>query len=255
MQPTLTATETTPLARFVRIAGEAPMPRRADRAAGGTLPTRAFRYCEAATSAAALGWLVFPPIDLDLLWDGERVLWTWRGAGGWHPLSVAQAPGFRDRFDAAAPPALRGWSPPLLGALPEPGLVNLWSGLLAQSRPGWSLLVRAPANLPRIPGIELFEGLVEADAWFGPLFVNLRLTRTGVPICLRTDTPFLMVQPVPRAAHDDAALNGFAAEDGLAALTAEDWAAYDRAIVAPRRNGPCPLGRHAAEQRRRRRAA
>lgn len=255
MHPRAPMQDAEPLARFIRLAGEAPLPRRADRSAGGTLPTRAFRYCEAATSAAAFGWLVFPPIDLDLLWDGERVLWTWRGAGGWHPLSVAQAPGFRERFDAAAPEAVRGFSPPLLGALPEPGLVNLWSGLLARSRPGWSLLVRAPANLPRMPGVELYEGLLDADAWFGPLFVNLRLTRTGVPVCFRTDTPFLQVQPVPRAAHDDAALNAFAAEDGLAAMSEADWAAYERTVVAPRRDGACPLGRHAAEVRRRRRAA
>ena len=43
---------------------------RADRAAAGTMPTRAFRYCEAMTSASAFGWYVFPPITFSLMWDG-----------------------------------------------------------------------------------------------------------------------------------------------------------------------------------------
>lgn len=250
--------DATPLVRFWHVTAGAPRggrpPCRADRSAGGTLPTRAFRFCEAATSAAGFGWLVFPAIDMALLWDGREVLWTWDGAEGWHRLSMAQFPGFRDRFDAAAPEALRGWSPPLVGALPEPGLVNVWSGLLARSRPGWSLLVRPPANLPRAPGYELFEGIIEADRWFGPLFANLRLTRTDAPVEFRRDMPLFQVQPIPRIALEEAALNAFTVAEGPAALGAEDWAAYERSIVAPRRGGACPLGRDAAERRRRRRA-
>jgi hypothetical protein len=243
-----------PLVRFHAVTPGARAPRRADRAAGGTLPTRAFRHCEAATSAAGFGWHVFPAIDMALAWDGEAIRWTWRGADAWHPLTVAQFPGFRDAFDTAAPAALGGWSPPLVGALPEPGLVNIWSGLFARSRPGWSLLVRAPANLPRQAGVELYEGLVEADRWFGPLFVNLRLTRTGQPVEFRTDMPLFQVQPIPREAHGEAALSGFEVAHGLAGMAPADWAAYEASIVAPRRDGGCPLGRQAAEVRRRRRA-
>ncbi|MBR0683025.1 hypothetical protein GXW74_21210 [Roseomonas eburnea] len=242
-----------PLCRFWRVTEAGPPPRRADRSAGGTLPTRAFRYCEAATTAAGFGWLVFPPIDLAMVWDGSEIRWTWQGADGWHPLTVAQFPGFRDRFDAAAPEALRSWSPPFAGALPEPGLVNLWSGLFARSRPGWSLLLRPPANLPRPAGYEIYEGMVEADRWFGPLFVNLRLTRTHAPVEFRRDMPLFQVQPVPREAYREASLAAFAVEDGLAAFGPAEWEAYDRSIVAPRREGGCPLGRDAAAIRRRRR--
>jgi hypothetical protein len=50
-----------PTARFYRLIEQARAPRRADRSALGTLPTRAYRYCEAITSAASFGWYVFPP--------------------------------------------------------------------------------------------------------------------------------------------------------------------------------------------------
>jgi hypothetical protein len=243
-----------PLVRFHAVTAGARAPRRADRAAGGTLPTRAFRYCEAATSAAGFGWHVFPAIDMALVWDGAAIRWTWRGADAWYPLTVAQFPGFRATFDAAAPEAVRGYSPPLVGALPEPGLVNLWSGLFARSRPGWSLLLRAPANLPRAAGYEVYEGIVEADRWFGPLFVNLRLTRTDTPVEFRTDMPLFQVQPIPREAYSEASLNGFDVAEGVAGMAPDDWAAFEASVVAPRRGAGCPLGRDAAEVRRRRRA-
>ena len=46
---------------FYRMIPDAPAPQRADRSAGGMLPTRAFRYCDPVTTASAFGWYVFPP--------------------------------------------------------------------------------------------------------------------------------------------------------------------------------------------------
>jgi hypothetical protein len=87
---------------------------------------------------------------------------------------AAQFLGFAARFDAAAPPEVRGFSPPFLTALREPGTVQIWSGLIARTAPGWSLLIRLPANLPRLPGLHTYEGLVDFDRWFGPLFIDHR---------------------------------------------------------------------------------
>ncbi len=47
------ATEAT--TRFYRLIETARPPQRADRSAAGTLPTRAYRYCDAVTSATAYG--------------------------------------------------------------------------------------------------------------------------------------------------------------------------------------------------------
>ena len=61
---------------------------------GVLLPTRAFRYCEAFTSASAFGWYVFPPISFSLHWDGEDIAWSYDGAEAWYPLGRAQFPDF-----------------------------------------------------------------------------------------------------------------------------------------------------------------
>jgi hypothetical protein len=247
-------TDAEPLVRFYQVAGTGRPPQRADRSAGGTLPTRAFRYCEAVSSASGFGWLVFPPMDLKVVWDGTEIFWTWDGTQDWHRLGINQFPDFRGHFDAAAPQGLQGYSPPFIGALQEPGLLNLWSGLFARSRPGWSLLLRPPANLPRTGGHETYEGVIEADRWFGPLFVNLRLTRTHLPIEFSRDVPLFQVQPIPREALRDDSLNGFRVEAGLEAFGDAEWEDYRRSIVAPRAAGNCPIGHDATLVRRRRRA-
>lgn len=242
-----------PLARFHQLIDTARPPQRADRSAGGLLPTRAFRYCEAVTTASAFGWYVFPPMSFSLLWTGEQVAWTFDGADDWFTLGRAQFPGLSDQFDAAAPENARGYTPPFLAALPEPGVVQVWSGLLARTAPDWSLLLRPPANLPR-PGYDLFEGIVETDRWFGPLFTNVRLTRTDTPITFEADYPLFQAQPLHRTAYGDERLNDFTCEVGVGTLSTADWAAYARTAVHPGNAAARPLGHDAAQIRRRRRS-
>ncbi len=244
--------EASPLIRFHRLVDRVRMPERADRAAGGLLPTRAFRYCEAVTTASAFGWYVFPPISFSLHWDGDIISWTYDGADAWYPLAVAQFPDFSAQFDRTAPERVRGFAPPFVSALPEPGVVQIWSGLVARTRPGWSLLVRPPANLPRKGPYDLFEGIIEADRWFGPLFTNLRLTRTDVPVTFDADYPLFQAQPLHRSVYSDAALNDFVCTPGLDALSERDWDDY-AATVIKKGARPAPFGHNAGEVRRRRR--
>jgi hypothetical protein len=238
---------------FFRMVDQAPAPMRADRSALGSLPTRAFRHCDAVTTASGFGWYLYPPCDFDLFWDGAQMHWTCAGLDGWLPLGAAQFPHFRARFDAAAPEQLRDFAPPFLTAIQEPGVVQVWTGFAARTAPGWSLLVRGLANLPRHPGHEAYEGMVEADHWFGPLFSNLRLTRTDQAVSFRRDEPFLQVQPVPQLAYADALLNNPAVVEGLEAWQASKWDAYHADIVVPNADPAHLAGRYAAEARRRRR--
>ena len=242
---------TQPVMRFVRMVETAPAPRRADRAAGGTLPTRAFRYCEAATTAAALGWYVFPPMPFRLWWSGTETLWTYPGSPRWHSLDAAQFPGFRQHFDTAAPPVAKGYSPSFLGALPEPGIIQVWSGLVAQTRNDWSLVVRPPSNLPRVAGYDVLEGLVETDRWFGPLFTNIRLTRTDMVVNFNPRVPLFQVQPIQRAAYSDETVNDVVVSE-LADMHERDWQAYCRTVVTPAQVR-CPHGAYATSVRKRRR--
>src|SRR4051812_18054808 len=228
-------------------------PIRADTAVLGTLPARGFQYCEALRSASSFGWYVFPPIDFTLQWDGSQVIWTYRGAKAWYPLTSAQFPGFQATYDRQAPKHLRGFAPPFLTVLPEPGLIQLWTGLLVESAADWSILVRPPANLPRSLAFDAYEGIVESDRWFGPLFTNLRLIKTDVPIAFSTETPLVQVQPLHRSTYADDVLNHYGLVAGMEEYPAKTWAQYEETMVKPNLAPVRPIGTYAAEVRKRRR--
>jgi hypothetical protein len=242
-----------PIVRFHQLTSRGRAPMRADRSACGTLPMRAVRYCEALTSATAFGWWLFPPIDLELLWDGSDIFWRCDDAPDWMPLSPsAQLPDYAAEFDSVAPESLKGCSPPFLTALPEPGTLQLWTGLIAQTAPDWHLLVRSPANMPQTGGICLFEGIVETDHWFGPLFTNMRFTRSHTPIRLRADYPLVQVQPVPRHSYTNDTLDRMDVTPGPSELTEAHWDAYHASIVEPNSRPNRSFGAYATTARKQR---
>jgi hypothetical protein len=244
-----------PIVRFHQMTRRGRAPMRADRTACGTLPIRAVRYCEAVTSATAFGWWLFAPIDLEVMWDGTEVFWRCDEAPEWMPLMPsAQLPDYAAEFDAAAPIGLKGYSPPFLTALPEPGTLQMWTGLIAETAPDWHLLVRSPANLPGIGGLVLFEGIVESDRWFGPLFTNMRFTRSHVPVRLRADYPLVLAQPVRRDTYGSGVMDSMGVTPGPSLLTDAQWQAYYDTIVEPNTRPDRPYGAYAVASRKAKRS-
>ena len=243
----------TPLVRFHRLIDTARPPQRADRAAGGTIPTRAARFCDAAVMASSFGYYVFPPLDFSLMWDGDDIFWSHAARPDWRLVELEPYPGLSDAFDRAAPADLAGSAPPFLTRMPEPGVVQIGSGLIAQTASDWSLLVRTVANMPMPGGMVAYEGIVETDRWFGPLFSNFRLTRTHVPVHISTRLPLLQVQPLPRLLYTDDVLD--TAENGcsLAEFGSAEWEGYRRTIALPNRDPERALGGYAVAARKRRR--
>jgi uncharacterized protein DUF6065 len=245
------ASPTDPIISFYRAIAQSHTPMRADRGALGVLPTAAFQYCEAITSASSFGWYVFPPMSFHLQWDGTDVLWTHEGAESWFPLKSCHFPQFPEHFDENAPDDVKGYAPPFLTQLFSPGVVQIWSGLFVKTAPGWSLLIRPAANFPRSQSFEPFEGIVETDRWFGPLFVNIRLTATDRPIEISADRPLFQVQPLMRETYSEQRLRSFHFIEDLSGLTTEDWDAYRETVVKPNATAYRPVGRYAVSVRKR----
>jgi len=244
--------ENEPIVRFYKILPTAQDPQRADRSAGGLIPTRAFRYCEAICTASAFGWYIFPPMAFSLVWDGTDTIWTFDEADGWYNLDAVQYPDFYDTFNAACPPEVADHIPPLIGAGDDPGIINIWSGLFARTQKDWSLLSRPAANLPRSGKYDNYEGIVETDNWFGPLFTNVRLTKTDVPIEFKIDVPIMQVQPIHRSQYQNKVLSDFEIVENVDQLTDADWADYHSTIIAPGIVHDREKGYYAKEIRRRR---
>ena len=234
------------ICQFYRMIPGAPAPRRADRSADGMLPVRGYRYCEALASASAFGWYMYPPLNFSLIWDGVEIAWTYENAEGWYPLRGAQFPGFRQLFEQLAPASARELAPPFLTASREAGVVQIWSGYLARTECDWSLLCRGPANIPRTQGYEHFEGIIESETWFGPLFTNVRLTRTNSPVEFHTRYPLFQVQPLLRRCYTNPSFEVLDAGD----LNQPDWQRFET-TMRPNTDQNRTLGHYAADTRRR----
>jgi len=241
-----------PLVEFFQMVPNRRPPQRADRAVGGVIPARALRYCEAITSASAFGWYVFLPISFKVVWDGHDMLWTYDGVQEWLPLTrdAVQYPQFSDQFDEIAPANVRGFSPPFLTPSIQPGGLQVWTGCIAKSAPGWSLLVRGVANLSPSASYHMFEGIIETDNWFGPLFNNVQIIKTDIPIEFRSDIPFLQVQPIHKDVYADKFLQNFTVKD-LGQLSREDWEAFHRTVVVPNVDPERRRGQYAVSVRKR----
>lgn len=246
-----------PIVTFHRVYPDAVQPLRGDKSGLGTLPAAAFQYCEAVRTASSYGWYIFPPVDIRLLWNGVDVLYSL--GGEWEPLtSIPLNDDFADYWDVHAPPELEGCWPPFMTALMQPGIVQIWSGLLVSSAPDWSVMIGGPSNLRLTKAYECFEGVVETDTFRPcPLFVNIQLLATDREILIPRLKPLFQVRPVHRSCYSNAAMR-FTEHVGLAApehenggMAAEDWAGYAktvRRIELPKED--YSPGRYAVSRRR-----
>ena len=232
--------------QFYRLIPDAPVPRRADRSADGTLPVNAYRYCEAIASASAFGWYMYPPLSFSLWWDGTEIAWTYGSADEWYALRGAQYPGFIEAFKKVAPADVATLAPPFLVQGSLPGVVQIWSGYLARTAPRWALLSRGTVNIPRTQGYENFEGVIQTDTWFGPLFTNIRLTRTNSPVEFHIRRPLFQVQPILRECYQEPTFEVLE----LADMKPVDWQRFEETI-RPNTDQTRALGHYAVDTRKR----
>jgi hypothetical protein len=242
------------IAKFYHVYPDAPLLRRASPVLGGSIPAKAEHYCEPLTAATGFGWHLFPPLEFALRWDGTAVYLRLPGQDNWALLEWTVLPGFEDYLAQHTPYRLPGHLVPFLTTGPDlPGIVQIWTGVMARTQPGWSLLVRPPANLPRHPGYDVLEGIIETDWWFGPLISNVRLCLTDQPILFHVRRPLFQVQPVPKFAYSGEALKAVETVAGLEKFTDQEW--RDLHATLALRNGPeARPGSYKTEVRRRRRA-
>lgn len=244
------------IVKFHRVYPAAVSPMRADKSALGLMPTMAFRHCEPMRLASSFGWYAFPAEEVTLRWNGSDVFV--KEDGQWQPLVRSELPGFSDYWNRHAPPDLVDLAPPFLTRLQLPGLVQVWTGLLCSTRPGWSVLVRPPSNMRGSYLYSPSEGIIETDRFQPcPLFMNIQLVATDVDIHLPKLVPLLQVQPLLRETYGDDAhsmqeADGLEAqEDGTPALSPQEWQAYRRTIRVETVGEPPESGHYAADTRKR----
>jgi hypothetical protein len=81
------------------------------------------------------------------------------------------------------------------------GIVTFKLPFLFRTEPGYDLLARGPANLPK-DGLSPLEGLIETDWSFAPFTMNWQITRPRVRLRFDAGEPVSMLVPVRRGELD-----------------------------------------------------
>ena len=119
------------------------------------------------------GWLITLP-------EGVRAVWN----GG-------------DRLPDVKVSPINPGGAPHAGSHFGHGIVTFTIPFLFRTEPGWNLLVRGPANLPK-DGAAPLEGLIETD-WNPATFtMNWKLTRPELIVEWRAGEPIAMLTPLRR---------------------------------------------------------
>lgn len=232
----------------------APMP--ADKSALGVVPAAAHQYCEPLRVASSLGWYVFPPCDIQLKFDGAHTLIN--SHGEWQMLSAVVLPEFVDAWLAEAPQDMAHLALPHVSAPFVPGVVQIWSGLLMRTPPGWSALVRPIANQPASQSYTCYEGLIETDVFCPcPVFVNIRLHAVDVVLEFSRLRPLFQVQLVPKVLTA-ARAQGYELREGMAGgsegeagLSPQDWQGLRDTMRVFSSTSAASVGRYGAMVRKR----
>ena len=121
------------------------------------------------------GWFLLNKDPFRATWDG-----------GDPPTSVR----IENLRDSSSPPAI-------VSSHFGHGIVTWHIPFLFRTPPGYNLLARGPANLPK-DGAFALDGLVETDWSVASFTMNWKITRVGHPVTFDADEPFCMIVPQRR---------------------------------------------------------
>lgn len=238
---------TGPQMAFHQVWPDAPMPVPARAVLRDLLPAKAVRWCTPVTAASSFGWVLFAPAAFAVRWmedrleftlvDADGALGPWQvlGAGrpGQHPGTQAALAAVPAHRSAELADCLDEEGVPLVDPNPaDPRELQVVSGVLARTAPGWATLVRPVPNLPLTPtSHDVVEGIVET-AWYGnTLPVMVRLRTPGEVVRFSPRSPLAVVQPVALASLAPEHTRATEGGHGLAHWPDEEWERF----VATRR--------------------
>jgi hypothetical protein len=178
----------------------------AERTLGGTANPDALKWCGPYAHANKAGFWVYPPFDIDLVWNGgpsfaHRVI---------EPVTDAEVDLVRSLQRPDDPEGSRefvrafGGRTKLEFARVEPNIFQVWTGCMFETPPGWALHLRSPINLGVNPPYRIQEGILETDWMRYDIWINVIVTEPGLVIRLRRDqsTPLAQLVPVRRESYD-----------------------------------------------------
>jgi hypothetical protein len=176
----------------------------ADRTLRGTAPKGAVRWCGPFTHANKAGWWLFPPVDIDITWQGgQEFEWDLHT-----PYSDADYHLIRFLLDADREVSPDKWlgeggRTKFTWGLVEEGVAQIWTGCIFETPPGWGLHIRSPVNCGS-HAFHVMEAVLETDWLQYDIWLNLAFHTPGERVELRRDAwpPVAQLVPIRREAYE-----------------------------------------------------
>lgn len=177
----------------------------AEKTLAGTANPSGVKFCGPFTNANKYGFWVLPPVDIDLIWrnSGEiehKVLSEWNDT---------EIPIVKNLLKSEDPETFKEFTDSFGGRVKidcgrvEPNIVQIWTGVMLQTSPGWGLLVRSPINMNMDAPYRIQEGIIETDWLKYDIWINVAIQRKEEIVKLRRNMCFAQFVPVPRQAYDE----------------------------------------------------
>lgn len=172
----------------------------AEKSLQGTAHPGGLKFCGPYTYANKSGYWLHSPIDIDIMWKGGKefdVRWHQEYDDfDYHLLRKLLIP-----KDGVNPDV---WSLEGVGrnkftwGMVEDGVVQMWTGNIFETPPGWCLHIRSPINLPRRP-CYVMEGILETDWMQQDIWTNIVFDRPNEWVEFRREgSPIAQLVPIRR---------------------------------------------------------
>ena len=177
---------------------------KAEKTLNGTAHPDGVKFCRPYSSVNALGWWLYPAVDVDIMWKGGREFEhnlhePWPHTEHEIVKSLVKD---SDNVDVDSFAPIEGRSKFTWGGV-ENSVAQFWTGCIFKTPPGWCLQIRSPINCTN-PDYTVMEGILETDWMQYDIWINLVFKTPNKWIEFRKNNwpPIAQLVPIRRESVD-----------------------------------------------------
>lgn len=179
---------------------------RAEKTLNGTGHPGAMGLCAPYTQANKSGFWLFPPVDVDIMWKGGKEFevryheeYDDSDYRLLHSLLLPKDVFTEEMWSLNG----SGRSKLTLGTV-EDGVVQMWTGNIFETPPGWAIHIRSPINCPQ-SSYWVMEGILETDFMQYDIWANIVFKKQNEWVEFRKNgwPPLAQLQPIRREGFTD----------------------------------------------------
>jgi hypothetical protein len=169
---------------------------KAEKTCMGLANSGGIQWCAPYTNANKSGFWIYSPIEMDLTYDGDK--FEVHNAEEYGSDDYEKVKSLIKPTDQCC---VEKWCFPNIGrtkttfGLVEKNVVQIWTGLIFETPPGWCLHVRSPVNFPR-NNFEITEAILETDWMQYDIWLNIACQKGRIKIS--KDLPIAQIVPTRR---------------------------------------------------------